>query len=265
MAQGGSNGALIAPGLVLIFEEGGRPNREAVFTAVSSHPRASISHDPVTAAHSPHPAAWSEPQDVDSNWLELLADGLSFDLLGLAPGPAIASPEIEYLFNCEVDTEGKGEAIGLFPGPHIAAGANAMPVVRTLLGLGLALMQSLEGIRAVCWTPARSAIAPGFFSRTTESWLAGGPFPALGMLGMRFDPSGSLVSEGLGFFIGFELAIAPALCVDRTAATRLAVRIVQELVGFERVRDRREFVTDTGEVLLIDPDPQGGFLRITRP
>ncbi|MEX0341207.1 MAG: hypothetical protein AB3N06_01340 [Erythrobacter sp.] len=262
IAQGDRNEARIAPGLVLVFGRGSRPDREAVTAALAHHPRAAISHDPATAAHPPHTVARQNPHTEDDDWLELILDGLTFDLLGLRPGPAIATPEIEYLFNCDVDDRSSGEAIGLYPGPHIAAGAHSLPVVRTLLGLGATLTQALGGIGAVCWPPARSSIAPKFFAKTVEAWLAGGPFPALGMLGMRFDEQVGLLSEGLEFFIGAELSIGPDLCADRTKATRLAVRIVQQLVGSEDLTEGRELMTEAGDALRLEPDPVNGLVRV---
>ncbi|MBO6526810.1 hypothetical protein [Erythrobacter sp.] len=262
-ARSGRKHAPAARGLVLLFEHGSRPDRETIRAALAHHSRISISHDPAIAAHAPHVVVRKDPPEDDSDWLELLADGLTFDLLGLCPGPGIAIPEIEYLFNCEVESEASGEALGLFPGPHIAHGANALPIVRTLLGLGAALTRSLDGIRTVCWPPARSAIAPKFFARTVDAWLAGGPFPALGMLGMRFGERGALTTEGLDFFIGSEMAIEPGLCTDRTAATRLAVRVAHELVGRECLSASREFVTEAGDTLLLVPDPDAGLIRIT--
>ena len=82
------------------------------------------------------------------------------------------------------------------------------------------------------------------------------------MLGFDFDEQGGLRSEGLRFFIGCELAIDPAACRDRLADTRLAVRIVQELVGYQRPDGPQEFTTEGGEVFMLEPDLPMGLLKL---
>lgn len=249
-------------GLLLLFDRGARPDRAAVATALAAIPRAAISHDPATVAGPRHIADPASPMVADAGWLELLLDGLTFDLLGLAPGPALERPDIAHRYQCDIDDSSAGEAIGLFPGPHIAPGAASLPILRALVGLGAGLVEALPGVRCVCWAPARSAIAPQFFAGTVETWLAGGPFPALGLLGLWFDETGTLCSEGLNFLSGYELAIDAALTEDRVAAMRLAVRIVHELVGAEPSNVRHEFVTEMGGRLALEPDPSAGLIRI---
>ena len=256
-------GGPVGSGLILLFDKGKRPDRADLLAALSGQPRIAISHDPLAAERLDPVNGAALPSDSDVDWVELLADGLTFDLLGLRPGPALATPDIGYLFNVQVDREVGSEALGLYPGPHIAQGAHALPIVRTLLGIGAALVRSLGGVNAVCWPPARSAIAPTFFAKATESWLTGGPFPALGMLGIRFDEQGALRSEGLNFFTDCELWFDPALCRDRTAATRLAVRVVQNLIGFDLPQRACEFANEDGSALKIEPDLARGLLRIS--
>ncbi len=251
-----------AAGLVLMFEHGRRPDRAAIVEALECFPRASISFDPANADTSHHVAAELSQASRDTDWLELLLDGLTFDLRGLAPGPAMVAPEVAYRFSCDVDCLADAEAVSLRPGPHIAAGAHSLPVVRTLLALGGELAARLPDVRVVCWPPARTAIAPKFFTGTVEAWIAGGAFPALGMLGVYAGPDGHLRTEGLAFFIGCELALAPSLSQDRAAGTRLVVRIVQELVGYELPVEPLRFVIEGGAELEMVPDLAAGVIRI---
>ena len=117
-----------AAGLVLMFEHGRRPDRAAIVDALECFPRASISFDPANADTSHHVAAELSQASRDTDWLELLLDGLTFDLRGLAPGPAMVAPEVAYRFSCDVDCLADAEAVSLRPGPHIAAGAHSLPV-----------------------------------------------------------------------------------------------------------------------------------------
>lgn len=263
-AQGGSGAQADPnrPGLMLIFDRGAAPDRAAVATALAAIPRAAISHDPATVASPTHAASRTAAPEDEAGWLELLVDGLTFDLVGLPPGPALDEPDFAYAYDCAIGELSGGEAVGLFPGPHIAAGASSLPILRMLLGLGAGLAETLPGIRAVSWVPARSAIAPHFFVRTVRAWLDGGPFPALGLVGLRVDEAGALRSEGLTFLIGYELAVDPALAEDRVAATRLAVRVVHELIGAQAPRARHEFVAEDGTRLALEPDPSARLIRI---
>lgn len=237
----------MASGLFFLFSRGKRPSRAAVGRMLEDIPRCAISHDPSAVesgkARAPDRAetaggnggsraASPGGSPADDEWLELLVDGLTFDLLGLAPGPALASPPLVHRFNCPAElSPDLVEAVGLVPGPHLSGGANTIPVVRTLVGLGAEFAERLPGMEAVSWGPARSAIAPPFFVRTADAWLDGGPFPALGLVGYAIADDGMLRSEGLGFFIGQELVLDADLSGDPIAGTRLAARIVHELVG----------------------------------
>lgn len=246
---------LARPGLMLTFARGARPDRVALAAALADLPRTAISHDPATAAMPLHSTRPSLAPRGDAQWLELVVDGLTFDLVGIAPGAALAPPEVAYRFNCDVEGAGDSEAIGLFPGPHIASGLRSLPILRTLLALGADLAERLDGVATVCWTPARSAIAPQFFLRTVRAWLGGGAFPALGLLGLWFDRSGALRSEGLSLLLGRELLIDPALTHDRARAMRLAIRAVHELVGMRLPAARHDFTTEEGDCLVCEIDP----------
>ena len=246
-------------GLVFLFERGNRPDRADVLAKLKDLPRVSVSHDPASGGVDQSP---SREGETSEDWLELLLDGLTFDLIGLPPGPALPTPSIDYHFNCEAAGLDRTEALGLFPGPHIASGLHSLPVLRTLLRLGAALTDGTRGLRAVCWTPAATAIAPQFFVRTARTWLEGGAFPALGMMGLFVAADGTMRSHGLAFLIGQELALDPVLAADRTAATRLATRVVHELVGYELPSEPLRFVIDGSGELELVPDLAAGFVRV---
>jgi hypothetical protein len=165
------------------------------------------------------------------HWLELLRDGLTFDLSGLAPGPASIFPDIAHRFDLPVlPASGDHEAMILRPGPHLVAGGHSLPVVRTMLALACDLVRHFDDLVAVGWGPAGTAIGRRFFESVTSAWLDGGPFPALGLTAFVETPDGALQSEGLAFWIGQELRIEPPLSTDRVAATRLGIRLVNHLV-----------------------------------
>ncbi|RNJ62887.1 MAG: hypothetical protein EDM03_00060 [Porphyrobacter sp. IPPAS B-1204] len=186
-----------------------------------------ISHDPSpdTAAHAE--TLW--PGQL--HWLELLRDGLTFDLSGMTPGPASAFPVLAHRFDLPALPAGDDHEAMIFrPGPHLAAGGNSLPLVRTMLAVACDMVRHFDDLVAVGWGPAGTAIGRRFFESVTSAWLDGGPFPALGLTAFVETADGALQSEGLAFWIGQELRIEPPLSADRVAATRLGIRLVNHLV-----------------------------------
>ena len=165
-----------------------------------------------------------------SDWLELVIDGLTFDLLGLAPGRSLQERTPRYCFGLEAAALADCERIGLAPGPHLAGAANAMPVVRTMLRLASALTREWDCTLGTLWLPADSAMHRSLFMSAIDAWLAGGAFPALGLTGVTERADGRMASDGLAFFTGQELVLETALGADRIAATRLLVRLIDRLI-----------------------------------
>lgn len=201
-------------------------------------------------------------QQVQVNSLEVIYDGLAFDFRGLAPGAALNRPELRHTFECQPGELTPCEAAGLFPGPHLADGANMLPVVRAMLALGAGLAERLDDVRAVCWTPASSAVAPRIFIGAVRRWLVGGQFPAPGLFGLWRDASGAVRSEGLAFFIDREMVIDGDLCGQPGSAAPLAASIVHHLVGYGAPVDTIDLTLDDGRMVRLDNSDSGGVLRV---
>lgn len=252
----------LPPGIFLLFEKGRRPRKLEILAAIDAIDAASVSFDPSRTEQS----CRSEDKTLSHSgeWVELLQWGMTFDLLGMAPGPSVSTPDIAYRFGCAFDpADAQGEAIALVPGPHLVDGSHSLPIVRAMLDLASEIAARLEGVQAVCWSPARSAMAPEIFTRAVEGWLAGGAFPALGMTGFAVNETGEMVSEGLDHFIGQELSLDAELASDPVAATRLGARLVHELVGSGKLEKPREFVTQEGLSFRLSPDESGTIIRVS--
>lgn len=221
MAGGGHGGPAVQPCLFLLFPEGSRPSAGEVRGALARSGTGQVSHDP----------ALSEAIVTASDWLEVVVDGLTFDLLGLAPGRSLQARAPRHYFGLAARDLAVSEGIGLAPGPHLAGAANAMPVVRTMLRLACTFTRQWEHALGALWLPADSVMQRDLFVSATEAWLAGGAFPALGLTGVSERPDGRLASDGLAFFTGQELVLDVALSADRVAATRLLVRLIDRLIG----------------------------------
>lgn len=245
----------------MLFAKGRRPDRDAIRAFVARRPAISISHDPIPEDGPHAEALWPGQQ----HWLELLAEGLTFDLAGLAPGPAIPFPDMAHRFDLpEPPTPETHEVLTLLPGPHLAAGRSSLPVMRTLLGLACEMVRHFEDLAAVSWSPAGTAIGRRFFESVTSAWLEGGPFPALGLTAFVETADGALESTGLDFWIGQELRIEPPLSIDRVAATRLGIRLVNHLVLAGGLEQDESIIAPDGTPLALRPSRNRSIISVWR-
>lgn len=239
MTGGGHGGPAVQPCLLLLFGNEARPTAAEVRAAMCGAGVGMVSHDP----------AESQAVVVSSDWLEVLVDGLTFDLLGLAPGRSLIMPEALHCFGLSGASMAGCGAVGIAPGPHFTGAANAMPVVRTLLRLGAALAPQWGECIGAVWHPAGCLIRRDIFVSLIAGWLAGGPFPALGLTAVTERPGRRLGSDGLAFFTGQELVLDAALSVDRPSATRLLTRLVDHVVGRPPLSGEEVVVLDEGSQL----------------
>lgn len=198
-------------------------------------------------------------------WIELLREGLTFDLIGLAPTQACEFPAIEHRFDLEaVPTSFRSEALHLIPGQHLAGGQRSLPVVRGLIGLARDLTQHFTELEAIVWPPSQSVIGRRFFESVSTAWLEGGAFPALGLTAFQKTLDGALQSVGLDFWIGQEIRIEAPLSGDRVAATRLGVRLVNQLIIVGGLDESERFIAPDGTHLVMRPSRNGKFIRVSR-
>lgn len=233
----------------MLFARGQRPDAAAIEALAT----ASLSD----SARYPVPFNVTAQGAEEEGWVELLAMGLAFDCLELAPRRAIrhAAPGQPL----GLDRAPDGEVVVLQPGPHLIDGAGLLPVVRMLAGLGVAL-STLPGALAVCWGPAGTCMAPDYYQRVVGNWLAGGAFPALGLTMLHRAADGSMLSQGLAFMTGQELRFEPGPGTAPQLAGQIALRLVHVLVEHGAVGEALELCGPNGEALFAEPD--GALLRV---
>jgi len=251
-------------GVFLLFSRGSRPDRAAIYEFVESHPSVSLTLDPARR----HGLRVIDERDTASSvtalqgaalaedriWVELLRDGLTFDLEGLAPGAGLEPPETNHRFDCDdLQIISEFEAVRLVAGGHMAGGEAILPVLRGMLALARDLVQHFEHARAIAWPPSSSVIGRRYFESTMAAWLEGGAFPALGLTAFREMAGGGIQSVGLDFLIGQELFIEPELVADKVAATRLGVRLINQLVLAGAVERPEQIIGPEGQHLRLEP------------
>ncbi|NCP14553.1 MAG: hypothetical protein GW858_10370 [Sphingomonadales bacterium] len=199
------------------------------------------------------------------HWLELLRNGLTFDLSGLAPGPESPFPDIAHRFDLpELPGPDHFEVVTLRPGPHLAAAGNSLPVIREMVALACDMVQHFDQLAAVGWGPAQTAIGRRFFESVMAAWHDGGPFPALGLTAFVETEDAALQSTGLQFWIGQELRIEPPLSADRVAATRLAIRLVNHLVLVGCLEANDHITAPDGTRLVLRPSRDRAIINVSR-
>lgn len=242
----------------MLFEKGQRPDAASIAALASQCGEFAVTLDGTRSASS----ATAENAGTGHEWMELLANGLTFDLWGLAPGPAMEPPDCAYRFDLADDFLPEAyDALWLAPGPHLAGGERMMPVIRTIVGLSASLCQ-LPGLVAVVWHPARSGVGPVYFSSIVGNWLEGGVFPGLGLVGLTTVADGGMQSEGVSFFTGQEIRIEPELTDDRAMAAKIAVRLIDHLVAGGPLDRSMELAGPQGRLLRIEPSANGRFVRV---
>lgn len=238
------------------------------------HRAVSLSHDPSDDAPlqlvSSDGKANSEKVEAQVSlgedvWVELLQDGLAFDLIGLAPGPEAPIPSIEHRFDLANSPSAlRFEALRLAPGQHLAGAGSSMPVMRSLLSLARDFIHHFVALEAVVWEPSASVIGRRYFESVVTAWLEGGPFPALGLTAFRDTQDGALQSIGLEYWIGQELWIEPPLSLDKVEATRLGIRLINQLVIIGGLEDSERIMAPDGSQLVMRPSRNRKFVRVSR-
>lgn len=260
-------------GVYLLFAKGKRPSRDAIKRFADGNHHTSLSYDPLV--HSPlrsvdddfDGASPTQNHFADSGkemmgWVELLRDGLAFDLEGLAPGYDLDIPEIEYNYDFEDKLPLVGyEALRLVPGSHLIGGGNTLPIIRSIISLACDLAHEIEDISAIAWPPARSVIGRIFFESISTAWLDGGAFPALGLTSFKQMTDGAIQSVGLDYLIGQELRIEVPLSNQRIEATRLGIRLVNHLILVGGLTESERFTAPDGSMLVLRPSRNGKFIR----
>jgi hypothetical protein len=252
---GGNSGSAVS----LLFAAGRRPEAAAIREFAERHRGFTVSFDPAEGGEGADPPDAAEPA-----WLELLASGLTFDLVGVGPRPPSELPPCVHAYALAANTEtARLEAMTIRPGPHLAGGHAMRPVVRSLAWLAAALSE-IDGVEAVAWHPARSWCGADYFRDGVRRWIEGGVFPGLGLTALAVAPDGGMQSEGLSLFAGQDLRIEPELMLDKAAGAKIGIRLIDYLVEAGPIDAPQQLTGPDGQALRLEPSANGRFVRVWR-
>jgi hypothetical protein len=202
-------------------------------------------------------------EDTIQEAAELVLNGLSFDVVGLAPAPAAGAPAILEADGLAGDVAASQlEAVRIQPGHHLSGGSGMLPVVRSLAALAAEMATKLP-VRAVFWHPARSLVEPHAFAQATLAWLGGGAFPTPALTPLTVLADGSVASRGLAHFIGQETTLRSRPGETNDQAARLAAEVVDYLVLHGPMTEITE-VPIAGEMLCFEPCKRGDQVWVWR-
>lgn len=107
-------------------------------------------------------------------------------------------------------------------------------------------------------------MAPGYFSKIVAGWLAGGPFPALGLTAFERTAAGDVKSAGLAFFTGQELLVRPPEGEAPVDTIKLATRLVDRLVEAGAPAEACRVELPGGERVDLQPSADGRLVTARR-
>lgn len=246
---------VIGPVLHFLFSAGQRPSRDALMRIITPSPRFRIGDSQKSTSGGGN----------DESRLEVVVDGLSFDILGLEPGGTAVRPDIRHYADGAIElTDGEVEVVALIPGPHIASGPAELPIIRAMMELAVGLTTAWTRSIAVVWGPGRIAATPGFFSRAVARWIGDGPFPASTLVGFARHGEETLRSEGAAFFVGQEIEVTGEVARATDMARGIGSRVMNHLMTNGRIEEVSHIQGRDGTVLRLAPaGTDGQWLRVS--
>lgn len=159
--------------------------------------------------------------------MRLATDDLHFDLTPIAADGLVALPSMR--FDAPDELFRGASAVRIVPVVGQTGGDDPVHIVRAACRVALALA-GMPGCVAIGWAAADSAMGRDYFRKTVGDWLAGGPFPALGLTSMTLDGEGAMVSRGLHPIMGQELRVLASPGQSPADRARIAIRMIDHLV-----------------------------------
>lgn len=241
-------------GLTLYFMPGTRPERADIQSAAGATGEAGARFRVLSC------------EGGAEGWTEILANGLVFEMSGLAPAPPADCPDPLHFFGLAAAVQQsvpEWEAVTIVPGHHLGPAGSAMfPVVRAMAGIVADLALALP-VTGIGWGPARTMMEPRYYVRAILNWLGGGPFPALGMAALVPGNDGAMRSEGLAHFIGQEIHVASRSGETLSDTAKIAVRMADYLVGEGKLTEKREWQF-ADERVVAEPSQHAGLVWVWR-
>ena len=236
-----------------MFEAGNCPGSDQVEQAIEGHVKVSVSNSP-------------ENQGARGYaWLELLIEGLTFDLKGLEEPFSVNATTFQHSIDINPpERDNAYQALVLLPGPHLAGGQSQLPIFRAHMALGATIGASLPGIVGFGWPESETLISGDRFAELIDHWLQGGALPVPSLIALKDTMDGGLQSVGLSYFTGQELRIEPGQWTDPDNARRQAIRLIQQMFLSGKLEKSEQLTGPDGNPLRLETSANKKFIRVWR-
>lgn len=208
-------------------------------------------------------ASGDQDSDTSLQWAELIWNGLSYRLLGIAPGTGAVAA-----LPPGTDVHGNSialmEAVDIVAGPHLAGAENSIPIVKALWNMVGGLVETLPHCEMIVWQHSSVALVPQIFREMAADWESKLLHPISGLVQFADEIDLGMKTRGLAFFTGQELRIEPELTNDRDWARRLGMRLADTLIARGNLSEVEEFTGPDGSRLRLTPSQNGKFVRVWR-
>ena len=238
-------------GLYLLVAPGKRVTFDALSAAIDDNPLLSITSAASDAA-------------ITDTGIELVIDGLTFDLFGLSDAPHVEQASWAHTVAFDGMPASSGfEMLVLKPGPHLAGGHALLPVVRGWMQCAQILAEALPDCSALVWPPASLAVGADFFCAGIRRWVERGTFPTASLVAFDTSLDGALQSKGLSYLTGQEMRLEQPLPEVLVDAERVALALAGHLALSGRIDAVQEVTAPDGRPLRLAPSTNGRFVRVT--
>ncbi len=192
--------------------------------------------------------------------ISLQRSGLVFDLVGLAPGPAIPVPELGGRGSGGGDiVPSRTLAASLRLGPHISAGRNSLAVLREWFAITQGIATHFDAVM-ICWTPGGVAIPIDKLGPHLAEWDARGQVPVSLLASFPYTLDGAIQSHGLRYFTGQEFRIeSPLVGAEETPLARL---LFSHLFFAGTQEETGQLTAPDGHALRLQPSDNGRYVRV---
>lgn len=249
--QGESQPPSIASTIQLLFAPDHRPVIADLHVAAESLEVLSLS------------GSGDQDRDTSLQWAEVIWNGLSYRLLGFAPGNG-AVPVLPLDSDTYSARIARLEAVDIVAGSHLAGAENSIPIVKAMWNMAAGLVETLPHCEIVVWQHSGAALKPQTFREMAADWEDKLVLPMNGLVQFVDEIDLGIKTRGLAFFTGQELRIEPELTSDRDWARRLGMRLADTLIVRRKLSEIEEFAGLDGSRLRLTPSQNGKFVRVWR-
>ena len=195
--------------------------------------------------------------------LIMTCNDIPFELQGMLEPVAADLEDADQYFAVEAGDLGQAKCLRLAAQFTANDGIAPLEIVRNASRIALRLADAAQCI-AVSWAPAKSIMGTAYFEKVVSDWLAGGPFPALGLTSLTMDGDKTFHSRGLAPICGQEIVIPAMPGLENAGRARVAIRMIDYMAQNGPIHEDGPVEIDGFGKFNVTIDPNGGNIYLKR-